>query len=127
MPVPNKPAPTQTGVTRSDQDLAHPLKAGRGGVWHLIFLVLVVLCVVSGFVALGTLMSVGLMMLPAIAARHWSASLGGQVRTAVLVDRNHKNFPVTTDFAGIALSTVIKERVDVFLTENGKEDAVYLT
>jgi zinc/manganese transport system permease protein len=57
--------------------------AGRGGLWHLVFLVLVVLCVVSGFVALGTLMSVGLMMLPAIAARHWSDSLAGQVRAAV--------------------------------------------
>lgn len=55
----------------------------KGGVWHLIFLLLVVLCVVAGFVALGTLMSVGLMMLPAIAARHWSASLAGQVRVAV--------------------------------------------
>ena len=59
--------------------------AGRGGLWHLIFLVLVVLCVVSGFVALGTLMSVGLMMLPAVAAQHWSNSLAGQVRTAVLL------------------------------------------
>lgn len=58
---------------------------GRGWLWHLLFLVLVVLCVVSGFVALGTLMSVGLMMLPAIAARHWSASLAGQVRVAVLL------------------------------------------
>ncbi len=37
------------------------------------------LCVVSGFEALGTLMSVGLMMLPAIAARHWCGSLAGQV------------------------------------------------
>jgi zinc/manganese transport system permease protein len=57
----------------------------RGGVWHLAFLALVVLCVVSGFVALGTLMSVGLMMLPAIAARHFAASLGGQVRASVLL------------------------------------------
>jgi len=56
---------------------------GRGGLWHLIFLVLVVLCVVSGFVALGTLMSVGLMMLPAIAARHWTETLAGQVRVSV--------------------------------------------
>lgn len=56
---------------------------GRGGVWHLAFLTLVVLCVVSGFVALGTLMSVGLMMLPAIAARHWSVSLGGQAGASV--------------------------------------------
>jgi pyrimidine operon attenuation protein/uracil phosphoribosyltransferase len=50
-----------------------------------------------------------------------------KLRTAVLVDRNHKNFPITTDYAGIALSTVLKERVDVYLSENGKEDAVYLT
>jgi zinc/manganese transport system permease protein len=58
---------------------------GRGGAVHLTFLALVVLCVVSGFVALGTLMSVGLMMLPAIAARHFAASLGGQVRMSVLL------------------------------------------
>ncbi len=58
---------------------------GRGGVWHLLFLALVVLCVVSGFIALGTLMSVGLMMLPAIAARHWSVSLSGQVAAAVAI------------------------------------------
>jgi zinc/manganese transport system permease protein len=58
---------------------------GNGGLWHLGFLILVVLCVVSGFVALGTLMAVGLMMLPAIAARHWSVSLAGQVRVAVLL------------------------------------------
>jgi len=50
-----------------------------------------------------------------------------KLRTAVLIDRNHKNFPITTDYAGMALSTVLKERVDVFLTENGDEDAVYLT
>jgi zinc/manganese transport system permease protein len=55
----------------------------RGGAWHLAFLALVVLCVVSGFVALGTLMSVGLMMLPAVAARHFAATLAGQVRAAV--------------------------------------------
>ena len=57
----------------------------RGALWHLLFLTLVVLCVVSGFVALGTLMAVGLMMLPAIAARHWSDSLSGQVKVAVLL------------------------------------------
>ena len=50
-----------------------------------------------------------------------------KLRTAVLVDRNHKNFPMTTDYAGIALSPVLKDRVDVYLTENGLEDAVYLT
>lgn len=57
--------------------------SGRGGIWHSLFLALVVLCVVAGFEALGTLMSVGLMMLPSIAARHWSGSLAGQVGIAV--------------------------------------------
>jgi zinc/manganese transport system permease protein len=55
------------------------------GFAHGCFLALVVLCVVSGFEALGTLMSVGLMMLPAIAARHWSGSLAGQVSLAVML------------------------------------------
>jgi len=60
--------------------------AGRGGAgWHLAFLALVVLCVVGGFTAMGTLMSVGLVMLPAIAARHWSRLLAGQVRASVLL------------------------------------------
>ena len=50
-----------------------------------------------------------------------------KLRTAVLVDRNHKSFPITTDFAGVALSTVIKEHVDVVLQEeDAEEDAVYL-
>jgi pyrimidine operon attenuation protein/uracil phosphoribosyltransferase len=49
-----------------------------------------------------------------------------KLRTVVLVDRNHKSFPVSTDYAGIALSTLLKEHVDVVLSENGDEDAVYL-
>jgi len=49
-----------------------------------------------------------------------------KLRTVVLIDRNHKSFPVTTDYAGIALSTVLKEHVVVILNEEGKEDAVYL-
>lgn len=59
------------------------VSGGRGGLWHLAFLALVVLAVVGGFAALGTLMSVGLMMLPAIAARHFAVGLAGQVRVAV--------------------------------------------
>ncbi len=70
---------------------------GRGGIWHLTFLALVVLCVVAGFVALGTLMSVGLMMLPAIAARHWAVSLQGQVKASVAL-------AATASVAGLLLS-----------------------
>ena len=49
-----------------------------------------------------------------------------KLRTAVLIDRNHKKFPMTTDYAGIALSTVLKEFVVVVLDKEGEEDAVYL-
>jgi zinc/manganese transport system permease protein len=48
---------------------------GRGGLVHTIFLALVVLNLVAGFQALGTLMAVGLMMLPAAAARFWVGEL----------------------------------------------------
>ena len=43
----------------------------------MLFLVLVVMNLVAGFQALGTLMSVGLMMLPAITARLWAKNMGG--------------------------------------------------
>lgn len=56
---------------------------GKGGLWHLLFLVLVVMNLVAGFQALGTLMSVGLMMLPAITARLWVKNLGGLMLLAV--------------------------------------------
>jgi zinc/manganese transport system permease protein len=46
-----------------------------GGVVHLTFLGLVVLNLVAGFHALGTLLAVGLMMLPAAAARFWTADV----------------------------------------------------
>ena len=49
---------------------------GRGGLWHVAFLILVVMNLVAGFQALGTLLSVGLMMLPAIAARLWVKGMG---------------------------------------------------
>src|SRR5215204_2894296 len=46
-----------------------------GGPTHLVFLGLVVLNLVGGFQALGTLLAVGLMMLPAAASRFWSAAM----------------------------------------------------
>jgi zinc/manganese transport system permease protein len=48
---------------------------GRGSLYHFVFLFLVVLNLVAGFQALGTLMAVGLMMLPAAIARLWTQSL----------------------------------------------------
>jgi len=50
---------------------------------HLTFLVLVVLNLVAGFQALGTLMAVGIMLLPAVAARFWAEDVAGMVAVAV--------------------------------------------
>lgn len=41
-----------------------------------------------------------------------------QFNTAVLVNRNHKKYPVKADFKGISLSTSLHEHVDVVLTGN---------
>ncbi|CAA9277422.1 MAG: Zinc ABC transporter, permease protein ZnuB [uncultured Acetobacteraceae bacterium] len=54
----------------------------RGAWWHLGFMALVVLNLLAAFQALGTLMAVGLMMLPAIAARHWARGVGGMAYAA---------------------------------------------
>lgn len=48
---------------------------GRGSLYHVLFLLMVVLNLVAGFQALGTLMAVGMMMLPATVARFWASSL----------------------------------------------------
>ena len=58
---------------------------GRGALWHFAFLALVVLNLVAGFQALGTLMAVGLMMLPAAAARFWVRNLAPQMLLASLL------------------------------------------
>lgn len=50
-----------------------------------------------------------------------------KLRTLVLVDRNHRIFPVSPDFTGLELATILKEHVEVVLDENGQEDAVYLS
>ncbi|MBC7654959.1 MAG: phosphoribosyltransferase [Oligoflexus sp.] len=49
-----------------------------------------------------------------------------KLRSVVLIDRSHKNFPVSTDFVGLELSTILKEHVSVILDEDGEEDGVYL-
>ena len=46
-----------------------------------------------------------------------------QFKTAVLVDRNHKKFPIKADYKGISLSTSLNENVSVIF-ETGKDRAV---
>jgi zinc/manganese transport system permease protein len=56
---------------------------GRGPVYHVAFLLMVVLNLVASFQALGTLMAVGLMMLPAAIAQLWARNLPSMLLVAV--------------------------------------------
>lgn len=58
---------------------------GRGSVHHAIFLLLVVLNLVAGFQALGTLMAVGMMMLPAVTAQLWARTVPAMMICAACV------------------------------------------
>jgi zinc/manganese transport system permease protein len=70
---------------------------GGGAIVHAVFLVLVVLNLVAGFQALGTLMSVGLMMLPAAAVRFWARDLGAMIALGVAM-------AFASGFVGLLLS-----------------------
>ena len=59
--------------------------SGLSAVTHFAFLALVVLNLVAGFHALGTLMAVGIMILPAAAARFWAVGIGALIAAAVSV------------------------------------------
>jgi zinc/manganese transport system permease protein len=58
---------------------------GTGAAVHFAFLVLVVLNLVAGFQALGTLLAVGIMMLPAASSRFWAHDVGGMVAVSVAI------------------------------------------
>ncbi len=55
---------------------------GAGGFAHIAFLALVVMNLVAGFLALGTLLAVGIMMLPAVTARFWARDITGMIGVA---------------------------------------------
>lgn len=70
---------------------------GGGTLYHFIFLGLVVVNLVAAFQALGSLMAVGLMMLPAAAARYWTRSLIAAMALAAL-------FAAVSGYCGLLLS-----------------------
>jgi zinc/manganese transport system permease protein len=53
-----------------------------GGPAHIVFLALVALNLVGGFQALGTLLAVGIMIVPAVISRFWSSDLTAMVMIA---------------------------------------------
>ena len=44
-----------------------------------------------------------------------------KIQTVVLVNRNHKKFPIKADFKGISLSTSVKEHIKVVFGKGGDE------
>jgi zinc/manganese transport system permease protein len=68
-----------------------------GAPAHLAFLALVVVNLVSGFQALGTLLAVGLMILPAGIARFWSRDVTPMILIAVAC-------AIISGYAGLVLS-----------------------
>ncbi len=68
-----------------------------GAPAHLAFLALVVINLVNGFHALGTLLAVGLMILPAGIVRFWSRDITGMICIAVAS-------AVVSGYAGLVLS-----------------------
>ena len=71
--------------------------SGLSAVTHFTFLALVVMNLVGGFHALGTLMAVGIMILPAAAARFWADSIGGLIVVTIAV-------AIMSSLAGLLLS-----------------------
>ncbi len=71
--------------------------SGLGSVAHAGFLALLVINLVAGFHALGTLMAVGIMVLPAASARFWVRRVGPLVAVAT-------GIALFTSVAGLLLS-----------------------
>jgi len=53
------------------------------------------------------------------AVRHFLSVPLQQCNTAVLVDRNHKKYPIKADFKGVSLSTSMNENISVTVTKSG--------
>jgi zinc/manganese transport system permease protein len=68
-----------------------------GGPAHIAFLALVVMNLVGGFHALGTLLAVGIMMLPAVTARFWARDVTAMILIAVAAG-------TISGYAGLLLS-----------------------
>jgi zinc/manganese transport system permease protein len=68
-----------------------------GGPVHIAFLALVVMNLVGGFQALGTLLAVGIMMIPAVTARFWARDITGMIAVAM-------GCAVISGYAGLVVS-----------------------
>jgi zinc/manganese transport system permease protein len=68
-----------------------------GGPTHITFLLLVVMNLIGGFQALGTLLAVGIMMLPAVICRFWARDISRMIVIAI-------GCAAVSGYAGLLLS-----------------------
>ena len=68
-----------------------------GGPTHIAFLLLVVMNLIGGFQALGTLLAVGIMMLPAVISRFWARDISRMIVIAI-------GSAAVSGYAGLLLS-----------------------
>jgi pyrimidine operon attenuation protein/uracil phosphoribosyltransferase len=78
----------------------------------------------KGLVLVDDVLSSGTTLIYAV--RHFLDVPLKKFKTAVLVDRNHKKYPIKADFKGISLSTSLLEHVQVVFEPNG-ENYAYLS
>ncbi len=69
----------------------------NGALIHQIFLILVVFNLVCAFQALGTLMALGIMILPSIASRFWSKNIDVKILLSII-------FALCSSYFGLLLS-----------------------
>lgn len=70
---------------------------GRGGFYHVLFMLLVVLNMVEGYRTMGTLMASGLLLIPAVTAQFWTRRLTGILLAAIAI-------AILSSIAGIFLA-----------------------
>ena len=73
---------------------------GHGGLYHGLFMMLVVVNMVEGYRALGTLMASGLLLIPAVTAQFWTRHLSLMIGLAVIL-------AILTSAGGIFLATTL--------------------
>ncbi len=73
------------------------VQRGKGAIYHQIFLFLVILNLLASFQVLGTLMAVGMMILPAITSHFWTKKIDLAIGVAVL-------FAVFSAISGLLIS-----------------------
>ena len=80
-----------------DPDFLGSMKGRNCGIARILFFALLMLNLVAAFQAMGTLMALGLMILPALAARFWSRNIDLLLPFSILIG-------LISSYAGLLLS-----------------------